>query len=163
MSHGAGIYAPIHVRMGARHIVPGPAGSTRKRCWTCRRHTGATSMFMAPTMVRRLTDRRRRPAAAGEGIKTIVYGGGPMYRADIEEAVDWFGPKFVQIYGQGECPMAISALSPGGGRRPHHPRWRERLASVGRAQSVVEVAIGDAGRALPAGRDRRDHGARAAR
>jgi long-chain acyl-CoA synthetase len=33
-----------------------------------------------------------------------------------------------------------------------HPRWRERLASVGRAQSAVEIAIGDAaGRPLAPG------------
>jgi long-chain acyl-CoA synthetase len=75
-----------------------------------------------------------------------------MYRADIEEAVDWFGPKFVQIYGQGECPMAITALSRADVADRDHPRWRERLASVGRAQSAVEVAIGDAeGRPLPPG------------
>ena len=34
-----------------------------------------------------------------------------MYVADIVEAVDHFGDVFVQIYGQGECPMAITALS----------------------------------------------------
>jgi long-chain acyl-CoA synthetase len=81
----------------------------------------------------------RPRAAAGAGIKTIVYGGGPMYLADIIEAVDWFGPVFVQIYGQGECPMAITALSRAEVADRSHPRWRERLGSVGRAQSVVEV------------------------
>jgi long-chain acyl-CoA synthetase len=100
-------------------------------------------MFMAPTMVRRLTDTAKATGRRGAGIKTIVYGGGPMYRADIEEAVDWFGPKFVQIYGQGECPMAISALSREEVADRTHPRWAERLASVGRAQSQVEIAISD--------------------
>ncbi len=101
-------------------------------------------MFMAPpTMVRRLTDAAKRAARRGEGgIKTIVYGGGPMYVADIVEAVDWFGPRFVQIYGQGECPMAITALSRNEVADRHHPNWQGgRLASVGRAQSVVELAI----------------------
>jgi long-chain acyl-CoA synthetase len=111
---------------------------------------GATSMFMAPTMVRRLTDAAKGLRAEGAGIKTIVYGGGPMYRADIEEAWTWFGPKFVQIYGQGECPMAISALSreevadrahiraggsvwlPSGARSR---RWRSR-SRTGRAGSL---------------------------
>jgi len=103
-------------------------------------------------MVRRLTDAARATGQRGDGIKTIVYGGGPMYLADIEEAVDWFGPRFVQIYGQGECPMAISALSRSEVAERSHPRWRARLQSVGRAQSLVELAIGDAeGRCLPAG------------
>jgi len=150
MSHGAGIYAPIHVRMGARHICPPSGGFEPAEVLELARTHGSASMFMAPTMVRRLTDAARAAGVHGQGIKTIVYGGGPMYTADIIEAVDWFGPRFVQIYGQGECPMAISALSRTEVADRDHPRWRERLASVGRAQSVVEVAIGDAdGELLP--------------
>jgi long-chain acyl-CoA synthetase len=152
MSHGAGIYAPIHVRMGAAHIVPVSGGFEAEEVLDLSERHGATSMFMAPTMIRRLTDAAKMTGRRGEGIKTIVYGGGPMYRADIEEAVDWFGPKFVQIYGQGECPMAISALSREEVADRTHPRWGERLASVGRAQSQVEVAISDGhGGTLPPG------------
>ena len=69
------------------------------------------SMFAAPTMVRRLVDRAKKEGSNGDGIRTIVYGGGPMYVADIEEAVAVMGPRFVQIYGQGESPMTITALS----------------------------------------------------
>jgi long-chain acyl-CoA synthetase len=152
MSHGAGIYAPIHVRMGAAHIVPPSGGFEAGEVLDLSQSHGATSMFMAPTMVRRLTDAAKAAGRKGAGIKTIVYGGGPMYRADIEEASAWFGPKFVQIYGQGECPMAISALSREEVADRAHPRWGERLASVGRAQSQVEIAISDGeGGVLPAG------------
>ena len=103
-------------------------------------------------MVKRMTGAARAAGDRGEGLRTVVYGGGPMYLADIEEAVAHFGPVFVQIYGQGECPMGISALSRAEVADRSHPNWRERLASVGRAQSPVEVRIGDAeGQALPAG------------
>lgn len=141
MSHGAGIYAPIHVRMGAQHIVPASGAFAAGEVLDLAAGHGSASMFMAPTMVRRLLDVAKERDSRGEGIKTIVYGGGPMYVADIIEAVDWFGQKFVQIYGQGECPMAISALSRAEVADRTHQRWRERLGSVGRAQSVVEVAI----------------------
>jgi long-chain acyl-CoA synthetase len=152
MSHGAGIYAPVHVLKGARHLCPKSGGFDADEVLDLSESLGPTSMFMAPTMVRRLTDRAKAAGRHGDGIKTIVYGGGPMYRADIEEAIDRFGPKFVQIYGQGECPMAISALSREDIADRAHPRWRERLTSVGRAQSVVEIRIGDEkGEALPAG------------
>ena len=152
MSHGAGLYAPIHVRMGARHMVPPSGGFDPAEVLALSEQHGPTSLFMAPTMLRRLTDAAKASGQRGQGIKTIVYGGGPMYRADIEDAVDWFGPRFVQIYGQGECPMAITALSRADIADRTHPRWRERLASVGRAQSAVEIAIGDAaGRPLPPG------------
>ncbi|MBD3678632.1 MAG: AMP-binding protein [Rhodobacteraceae bacterium] len=151
MSHGAGLYAMIHVRMGARHLCPASGGFEAEEVLDLSERFGPTSMFMAPTMVRRLTDAAKAAGRRGKGIRTIVYGGGPMYQADILEAVEWFGPKFVQIYGQGECPMAISALSRADVADRDHPRWRERLGSVGRAQSAVEVAIGGPDGFLPPG------------
>ena len=109
-------------------------------------------MFAAPTMVKRMTEIAKATGESGEGLRTVVYAGGPMYEADILEAVDVLGPRFVQIYGQGECPMGITALSRHDVTDRRHPRWRERLASVGRAQSAVEVRIGDAeGNPLPPG------------
>ena len=62
------------------------------------------------------------------------------------------GPRFVQIYGQGETPMVATALA-----RHHladrtHPRHLERLASVGVAQTPVRIRVADGeGHALPAG------------
>ena len=44
------------------------------------------------------------------GFRTIVYGSGPMYMADIVNAVEIFGDIFVPIYGLGECRIAISVL-----------------------------------------------------
>lgn len=142
MSHGAGLYAPVHVLRGARHLLPQAAHFDPDDLLDLSERCGPTSMFLAPTMVQRLTEAAKAAGRHGEGIGTIVYGGGPMYRADIEEAVSWFGSKFVQIFGQGECPMAITALRRSDVADRSHPRWRERLASVGRAQSFVEVAIG---------------------
>jgi long-chain acyl-CoA synthetase len=66
--------------------------------------------------------------------------------------VDWFGPVFLQIYGQGECPMGITALSRHDVTDRAHPRWRDRLGSVGRAQAGVQVMIAGAdGAELPRG------------
>ena len=72
-----------------------------------------------------------------------MYGGGPRYLANNIEAVDVFGDIFVQIYGQGERSMAISALSRAAVADRSIPRWKERLASVDKAQSAVEVEIAD--------------------
>ena len=109
-------------------------------------------MFAAPTMIRRLVDYAAQHGLDGDGIKTITYGGGPMYVADIMDAVETMGPRFVQIYGQGECPMAITFLSRELVTDREHPRWRERLGSVGVHQSCTEVRVVDEeGRALPPG------------
>jgi long-chain acyl-CoA synthetase len=103
-------------------------------------------------MVRRLVEHVKRGGARPEGLATITYGGGPMYLADIEEALAVIGPHFAQIYGQGEAPMTITVLPSAIINDHAAPRWRERLASVGHAQSMIEVSIRDAeGRALPPG------------
>ena len=152
MSHGAGLYNVMHVLKGARHVVPASAGFDPAEIFDHGRSTGSLHMFAAPTMIRRLVDHARASGETGEGIRTIVYGGGPMYLADIVEAVEVLGPRFVQIYGQGESPMCITALSREAVCDREHPRWKERLASVGRAQSCVEVAIAaEDGSLLPAG------------
>ncbi len=152
MSHGAGLYNLMHVLRGAAHVCPASQGFDEAEIFDLAEHFGRVHMFCAPTMVTRMTTVAKRDGRTGRGLRTIVYGGGPMYVADILEAVDHFGPIFVQIYGQGECPMAITVLPRHDVTGRDHPRWRERLASVGRAQSGIELRIGDAsGNPLPAG------------
>ncbi|MDB2407345.1 AMP-binding protein [Jannaschia sp.] len=140
LSHGAGLYALPHLLAGARHVVP-QGGFDPAALLDLTAKVGRASMFLAPTMVQRLLVAARAAEDRGPGIRTIVYGGGPMYLADLEAALDWFGPKFVQIYGQGECPMAITALSRAEIADRDAPGWVARAGSVGRAQSVVEVAV----------------------
>jgi long-chain acyl-CoA synthetase len=73
-----------------------------------------------------------------------------MYLTDIIHAVKIMGPRFVQIFGQGECPMAISALKRDEISDRESWNWRERVSSVGKKQSVVDVAIKDhKGNVLP--------------
>ncbi len=152
MSHGAGIYNFMHVIRAARHVVPLSGGFDADEILALAPELQNVSLFAAPTMVRRLVGRAKACGGHGDGIKTIVYGGGPMYLADIIEAVDVMGPRFVQIFGQGECPMCITALSRAHVADRTHPRWRDRLSSVGVAQSVVTVQIsGDDGQPLATG------------
>ncbi|MEW5423460.1 class I adenylate-forming enzyme family protein [Amorphus sp. 3PC139-8] len=152
MSHGAGLYNFMHVARGARHCVPESGGFDAAEILALAETVGSLSMFAAPTMVRRLIQQARAVGHSGDGIRTIVYGGGPMYVADIEAAVEQFGPRFVQIYGQGETPMTITALSRALVADRAHPRWRDRLGSVGVAQSCVDVRIaGPTGETLPPG------------
>lgn len=152
MSHGAGLYNMLHVLAGARHVCPVSGGFDEAEIFDLARHFGRAHLFAAPTMVKRLTQVARATGEDGQGLRSVIYAGGPMYLADIVEAVDHFGPVFVQIYGQGECPMGITALSRADVTDRRHPRWQDRLASVGRAQTPVEVRIGDdMGNPLPIG------------
>jgi long-chain acyl-CoA synthetase len=152
LSHGAGLYNFIHIRFGARHVVPESGGFDPDEVLTLGRRLGNVAMFAAPTMIRRLVDAAKKRGENGEGIRTIVYGGGPMYLADIRDALATMGQRFVQIYGQGESPMAITSLKRAWHADVGHPRYLERLASVGVAQSVLSVRITDAdGKPLPTG------------
>ncbi len=152
ISHGAGLYNFQHVIKAARHVVPNSAGFDPVEIFKLAEELENVHLFAAPTMVKRLTREAKSNGFGGEGIKTVVYGGGPMYLADIIEAVELMGDKFCQIYGQGESPMAITALPRHLVADRNHPRWRERLASAGTAQSCVEVRVADEdGAAVTAG------------
>lgn len=143
MSHGSGIYDMPHTLKAANQVIPeGEHFDPAEVFSLCSRWQGVT-MFLAPTMVQRLVSHARQQAPDLTGLKTIVYGGGPMYVAAIQEALRVLGPRFVQIYGQGEAPMTITALSRDCINDTAHPRYLERLASVGVAQSSVEVIVAD--------------------
>ncbi len=109
-----------------------------------------TSMFAAPTMIKRLVE--CDADCDPDNIRTIIWGGAPMYVEDAIKALDRFGPRFAQIYGQGECPMTITTLTREDIADRAHPRWPERLGSAGRPYSCVEVMVADGdGKPLPVG------------
>ncbi len=154
-SHGAGMYSFVHVMRAARHVMPPSRGFDPAELCALGRQLGPLSLFAAPTMVKRLVthiDAAMDPSVEAAAFKTIVYGGGPMYVSDIQQALRVMGDRFVQIYGQGESPMTITALSREHLMNNDHPRWLARIGSVGVAQSAVEVRVADAtGQSLPVG------------
>jgi long-chain acyl-CoA synthetase len=143
LSHGSGLYGLPHVARGAVSVVPASGGVDGEEIAALLRRWPGMSFFAAPTMVKRLAG---DPAVAGAdltNLKAIIYGGAPMYLADLEDALGVFGPRLAQIYGQGETPMTITALSKADHADRDHPRWRERLQSVGTARTDVEVRVVD--------------------
>jgi acyl-CoA synthetase (AMP-forming)/AMP-acid ligase II len=152
LSHGAGLYGLPHVARGAVSVIPHSGGvdgdeiAALLGCWP------GMSFFAAPTMVKRLTADQAIRAANLSNLKTIVYGGAPMYLADLEDALAAFGPRLAQIYGQGESPMTITALSKADHAERDHPRWTQRLQSVGMPRTDVEVrVVDDEGRPIGVG------------
>lgn len=152
LSHGSGIYNFGAVWQGAVQVIPREPHFDPAAVFQLIAAWRGTSFFAAPTMVKRLVAYAREHRPPLDNLNTIIYGGGPMYLADIEEALAVMGPRFAQIYGQGESPMTITVLPKQVLADRAHPRYRERLASVGYAQPVVELAIRSAeGRELPPG------------
>jgi long-chain acyl-CoA synthetase len=145
LSHGAGMYTFAYSASAACHVVPASGGFDAGELLDLARAVPGDRLclFAAPTMVTRLVDEAQRRACGGDGIKSIIYGGGPMYLADLQRALDVLGPRLAQIYGQGESPMTITCLTRAeiadARLRGDHPR----MASVGRSHSAVEVRVVD--------------------
>jgi long-chain acyl-CoA synthetase len=152
LSHGSGLYMLPHAAQAAVHVLPESRGFDEAELFRLLAHYPGSTTFAPPTMVKRLARHAATTGADSANLKTIVYGGAPMYLADLDAAHAAFGFKLAQIYGQGESPMTITALSKQAHADQAHPRWRERLASAGTPQLGVELVIrGEAGEPLPAG------------
>ena len=143
LSHGSGLYGLPHVARGAVSVVPASGGVDGAEIAALLGRWPGMSLFAAPTMVKRLADDGAVASADLSHLKTIVYGGAPMYLADLEDALAVFGSRLAQIYGQGETPMTITALSKQDHADRDHPRWRDRVQSVGVARTDVEVRVVD--------------------
>jgi long-chain acyl-CoA synthetase len=64
-----------------------------------------------------------------------------MYLADAQQALAVLGPRLVQIYGQGESPMTITALARHWHVDDGTPGYAARLGSVGLAQTGIALRI----------------------
>jgi len=152
LSHGSGMYGLPHVARGAVSVMPQSGGVDGHEIAALLERWPGTSIFAAPIMVKRLASDPAVASANLSNLKTIIYGGAPMYLADLEDAIAAFGPRLAQIYGQGETPMTITALSKADHADRSHPRWADRLQSVGFPRTDVEVrVVDDDDRGLPTG------------
>ena len=135
LSHGSGLYGLPHFAAGGANVIPESGHFEPEEIFELLEHWPNASFFAAPTMLVRLmaSPAARTPAK----MKTITYGGAPMYVADSLRAIDLFGPRLYQLFGQGESPMTITGLS-----QAFHEK-RIHLETCGIARSGVEVKIFD--------------------
>ena len=141
MSHGSGLYLLPHIAKGGCQVIPESKGFNGDEFLSLLPAWTDVMAFFAPTMVTRLVNAPTLGSADLSNLRTIVYGGGPMYAEDCLRALDALGPRLVQIYGQGESPMTIAGLSRAAHLDRRHPRFMDRLASVGVARTDVEVRV----------------------
>ena len=107
-----------------------------------------TWTFLVPTMLYRLLDAGVEPADV-PALERVIYGAAPIQTDRLEEAIDRFGPVFVQFYGQTEVPNLITTLD----RRDHELALEaddeELLRSAGRPCLLTDVRIVDLGTGEP--------------
>jgi len=137
LSHGSGLYGLPHFAAGALNVIPESGGFDAEEIFALMERWPNASFFAAPTMIVRLL---ASPAArTPKALKTITYGGAPMYVADALRAIDLFGPRLYQLFGQGESPMTITGLP-----QEFHKN-RMKLESCGYARTGVEVKVLESG------------------
>jgi len=151
LSHGSGLYVVPHVARGATNVVPASGGFDAAEIAVLLSRWNRSLFFAAPTMVKRLVDAPAMRAAKLDALKSIVFGGGPMYVEDCKAAFAAFGPRLAQIYGQGESPMTITAMGRALLADANARGDDARIASVGVAQSGIDVRIGTAAAAAATG------------
>jgi fatty-acyl-CoA synthase/long-chain acyl-CoA synthetase len=144
LSHAAGVFLWAALLRGAQaYVLPRfdpdvvlEAVERDRITWT----------FAVPTMIYRLLDAGGVETSDLSSLRTIVYGAAPIAPERLRRALEVFGPVFIQLYGQTECPQWITRLAKeehfgadGGGHL---------LGSCGRASLMCDVRILD-----EAGRD----------
>ncbi|MEM1163314.1 MAG: AMP-binding protein [Pseudomonadota bacterium] len=135
MSHGSGCYAIPFLLRGAQNLILSGSFDPGAILEVLGTHAHV-SLFAAPTMVTRMLS---DPGAGGDvsGLKSLEYGGAPMYVADLKSALEVFGPRLYQVYGQGESPMTITNIT----KAQHVGASDALLGSAGYARTGVEVRI----------------------
>ena len=150
MSHASGLYALPHLLKGGHQVVI--AGFDIPHIEDAFQRYDRITMFAVPTTLTRLVAAWQGREVPLQRLKTIYYGGAPMYVADLKRAIDLLGPRLFQLFGQGESPMTITGLEQRFHRNHGSADTARLLASCGYARTGVGVAIvGSDGQPLPAG------------
>ena len=149
LSHASGLYGLPHLFAGGHQVIL--PGFEPEQIFQALEDYQRVTLFAAPTMIIRMLQ-SSGARAAHAGLRTLYYGGAPMYVSDLQRALEVFGPRLWQLYGQGESPMTLTGLSKrdhlGDGGRAH----LSRLGSVGLARTGVEIRVaGEDGHSLAPG------------
>ena len=151
LSHGSGLYALAFIARGAHNVII-PGSFEPERIFGGLTRYPNVSMFAAPTMLTRLMHHPLAGSTDLANLKTIHYGGAPMYVSDLKRALAVFGPRLYQLFGQGESPMTITGLSKAMHADSAHPDFEARLGSTGVARTGTAFrVVGENGRDLAPG------------
>jgi fatty-acyl-CoA synthase len=137
LSHAAGsVLMPTLLRGGSLVVLP---RFTPDDFFDAIEQHRITATMLVPTMLYTLLDHPRSSTADLSSLETIYYGAAAMSPTRLAEALDRWGPRFVQFYGQTESPMTICVLR----KEDHDPAIDGRLSSCGRPVPWVTTALLD--------------------
>ncbi|MCA2356958.1 fatty-acid--CoA ligase FadD8 [Mycobacterium intracellulare] len=132
LSHaGAAFVTPVMVKGGTLFLLPKFDVADVLETIEKKR---ITAMMLVPSMIYALLDHPDLRARDVSSLETIYYGASAINPTRLDEAIDRFGPKFAQFYGQSEAPMAITYL-------PMDKHQGRRRTSCGRPTQFSRCAI----------------------
>ncbi|WPW32728.1 AMP-binding protein [Streptomyces atratus] len=99
---------------------------------------GVTAVNLVPTMLGMLFAEGRAERADLARLSTVVYGASPMPRPLIEHALDAWGPRFVQYFGQTEAPLCLTVLD-----KDDHAEGGVLLGAAGHPAVDAQLALTD--------------------
>ena len=148
LTHAAGTLGLILSTQGATNIVlgstdPGAILAAIERF-------KVDILFLPPTLIYRLLAHPALERHDYGSLKYFIYSAAPMSVDRLIEAWCSFGPVMTQLYGQAEAPMFCTCLTPADHAAALQRGDRSRLASCGKASTVVEIKVVDeSGHDLP--------------
>ncbi len=152
LSHATGLFSLFHIGKASNQVIPESRGFREDELVGLIGHYSKCLLFLAPTMLNRLAAHPASAQLRKENLKTLIYGGAPMYLEDLKRALERLGPCLWQGYGQGETPNTICFLSKEWHARTEHPRYDQILSTVGVPRTGIAVRVVDADdRELPPG------------
>ena len=152
ITHGSGAAMFHQLARGGANAFPATKSFDPPKIFAAIERYRVTTMFLVPTMIHVLTESPERTRFDLSSLHTVFYGGAPMYVEQLQAALRAFGPIFVQLFGQGEAPMACTSLPKAEHITGDDPVKIRRLASAGRATTAVDVrVVDDDDRTVPRG------------
>ncbi|MGQ0651107.1 MAG: AMP-binding protein [Betaproteobacteria bacterium] len=152
LSHASGLFSLFHAAKASNQVIPLSRGFNEDELAALIDHYPNALLFLAPTMLNRFAAHPATARMKTQNLKTLIYGGAPMYLEDLKRALERFGPCLWQGYGQGETPNTICYLSREWHARKDHPRYDAILSTVGIPRTGIQVRVVDGDdRALPPG------------
>lgn len=134
LSHaGAAFITPVMVKGGTLSFLPKFDAAAVLETIEQKR---ITAIMLVPSMIYALLDHPDLRTRDVSSLETIYYGASAINPARLDEAIERFGPKFAQYYGQAEAPMTITYLP----KDQHHG---QRRTSCGRPTLFSRCAILD--------------------
>lgn len=133
---------PTFIRGGTNVMLPGL--DVESLLSNIERHR-VTATAVVPTIIYLLLDHAGRDRFDIASLNTMIYAGAPMAPERLRQALDTFGPIFIQTYagteqGYVSCLRKHEHLA---GEGESDEDWVARLASAGRPMFAVQVTIRD--------------------